>query len=534
VSIATTVAEGRSAINRRIALFVLIGLVLLYTAAEGVWSGWHRWLPGSMSRHRDAAAVAITAVAYDKWQGYASYREVNRVLREHGLSVHPTDLERVGAKHYFDVMTDAIRLNAALTAAASLHEPAAGGMYYSQDEKGMATFFIAAFRLFGVSASSWYWLYMALYSLSVLVACAAFRRRADVLFFVLALVSAHAIAAGMLPDIPRQDINVVHGNRFLGILASVAMCHLMFLILFRVHPSVGQVGAAAFPVALICLAINARTSVAWTLIGVVVLWLTGWLAWLVQQARHRETARPVSWPIIAILAGLAALALHNRFVQDSAYRDGRAHGGHVFWHSLVTALHNHPSRTERYGIPKEFPIYDDQVAYVLFDREIARRGEERSRYLVGDADWIYRTSSPDLDLRWEPYDKVLRDVFLRTVTEDPAYAAYAFLVQQPVTALRIVFNRDFLRSRKVLDVVSLLTIGLGVLLAAHHIAQARTRYLAVLAAASVCVMLPVLTAAVVELRVIELFYVLLVDAVIAAALITVMLKQWVSARGARA
>ncbi len=190
-----------------------------------------------MSRHRDAVAVAVTAVVYGKWQGYASYRAVNRALRENGLSGQKEDLARVGATSYFDVMTDPKRLDAALAAASMLDAPASGGMYYSQDEKGMAAFYTLSFALFGVSAASWYWLYFTLYALSVLTACVAFRQRNEVLFFFLAVVCAHALLAHLLPTIPRQDINVVHGNRFLGIMASVAIFHLMFLILQRTRPT---------------------------------------------------------------------------------------------------------------------------------------------------------------------------------------------------------------------------------------------------------------------------------------------------------
>lgn len=76
--------ESRSAAVR-LGFFFLIALTLLYTAVDGFRTGWSGWLPGSMSRHRDAVAVAITAVAYGKWQGYASYHSVNRTLRESGL-----------------------------------------------------------------------------------------------------------------------------------------------------------------------------------------------------------------------------------------------------------------------------------------------------------------------------------------------------------------------------------------------------------------------------------------------------------------
>jgi len=494
-----------------------------------------------MSRHRDAAAVAITAVAYDKWQGYASYREVNRALREHGLSVQREDVERVGARHYFDVMTDPVRLEASLKAAATLATPDAGGMYYSQDEKGMAAFFTAAFAIFGISSASWYWLYFALYGLSVLVACSAFRSNAGLLFFFLALACAHELVAGLLPALPPQDINVIHGNRFIGIMASVAMCHLMFLILRRQPPTSGQVIAAAFQTVIICLVANARTSALWIPIAVAVLWAATWVAWLGRarrgsSAQGTERPRPVSWPMVVLVLGLGGFQVHQHIVQDVAFRDGRAHGGHVFWHNLTTALHNNPKRTERYGIPPEFPPYSDQVAYTVFDHEIARRGEDRARYLMGDSDWVYRTSSPDLDFRWAEYDRVLRDVFFRTVRDDPGYALRSFALEQPGSAFSLVLGPGFFRSRGLLGTVPILLFVLGAVLAAREIRARVVHYLALLAAVSFAVMLPVLFSAVAELRVVEMFYVLLLDAGVLATIGAVYLGRavWSRTRHGRA
>lgn len=498
----------------QLGLCVLIVIVLLYTAVEGVRAGWSEWLPGSMSRHRDAVAVAITAVAYGKWQGYASYRAVNRTLREHGLSVQQEDIARAGGTRYFDVMTNPELLNAALKAASTLHEPAAEGLFYSQDEKGMAAFYTISFGLFGIAPASWYWLYIALYSLSVLAACFAFRQRSDVLFFFLAVVCAHALVAHLLPMLPRQDISIIQSNRFLGIMGSVGVFHLMFLILDRWQPTIGQIAAALFQTAIICLTVNARTSAFWLVIAVALLWAGLWLKWLVRRERPKvQTARPGSWPMGVLAIGLACLLLNQQFGQDAAFRDGRAYGGHVFWHNLVSALHNNPLRTERYGIPAEFPVYDDQVGYTLFDREIARRGEVRSNYLVGDSDWIYRTSSPELDFRWAAYDQVLRDVFLRTIASDPWYSLYSLLVQQPRSVLTIVLGGDFLRSHKILSVVPILALVFGLLLTFGSIPLRPWNYFPVLAAASFSVILPVLCAAVAELRVIELFYIFLLDGI---------------------
>src|SRR6185503_11594176 len=206
-----SLAAAISSSRRRdipLALCALILVVLLHTAGEGVWSGWNGWMPGPMSRSRYAQAVAVTAVAYGKWQGYASYRRVNRTLLEQGLSVQKKDLSKIWATHYFDVMTDPKRQDSALRAASALETPEAEGMFYAQDEKGMAALYTLSFAVFGISSTSWYWFYILLYSASVFVAVAAFRKRNDALFLILALVCAHSIVAQMLPVLPRQDITL--------------------------------------------------------------------------------------------------------------------------------------------------------------------------------------------------------------------------------------------------------------------------------------------------------------------------------------
>lgn len=515
---------GRRAVRLRLCVLILV--VLLYTAVEGVWAGWNGWIPGGLSRSRDAQAVAITAVAYGKWHGYASYKSINRTLLEQGLSVQEQDLARFGANHYFEVMTDPKRQDAALRAASTLKAPEAEGMFYAQDEKGMAAFYTLSFAVFGISSTSWYWFYILFYTVSVFVACIAFRKRNDALFLILALVCAHAIVAQLLPTLPRQDIALIHSNRFLGIMASVAMCHLMLLMLHRSPPTVGQVSAAAFQTGVISLVVNARTSAAWVPISIALLWVVLWSIWLLRRSPPDSHAtKPASWPMGVLALGLAGLFLHQQFGLDPAFRDGRAQGGHVFWHNVLTAVHNNPERVERYGIPAEYPVYDDQVSYLLFSREIARRGEQRGDFLKGDPDWVYRTSSPDLDFRWNAYDHILRDVFWNTVNADPGYVLYSIFVQQLKSALIILAGRDFFRSEKLLCVIPLLALLLGGFLITGSSSPLRVSYLLVLLCATLGVILPVVCAAVIELRLVEIFYILLLDLAVGAGIVVALWRH---------
>lgn len=489
----------------------LIVLVLIYTILQGVWSGWANWHPGSMSRHRDAQAVAITAVAYGTWDGYASYRKVIRTLLEQGLSVQKEDLAPIGATHYFDVMTNPKQLDTALTIASQLPTPADEGLYFSQDEKGMAAFYILSYAIFGISPTSWYWFYVSLYSLSLLTACLTFRRNGALLFFFFVVACAHALVAQMLPEISRQDINVIHGNRFLGIMASVPLFHLMFLAIQRAQWTAWGIAAAALQTSIICLVINARTSAAWIVIAMGVFWASLWVTWLVRRSRIASgNTIPTLWPIAILVLGLSALLVHQKIGPHPAFTDGRAYGGHVFWHNLVSALHNNPLRTERHGIPAEFPVYDDQVGYTLFNKEIARRGQDRSQYLVGNSDWVYRTSSPDLDFRWAPYDLVLRDVFLWTIKSDPVYAINSFLVRQPQSVFEIVLGPDFAQSPALRNAPLLLAFIVGLFVAAACIRITSVNYIRMIASSLFGVCIPALIAAVAELRVVEIFYVLLI------------------------
>lgn len=314
-------------------------------------------------------------------------------------------------------------------------------------------------------------------------------------------------------------------------MGSVAVFHLMFMILERERPSVSQFSLATVQAAIIFLVMNARTSATWLILAVGLFWAALWGArWLRLTPFSLKDKGPAWWPVGFLVLILAGMHFHQQVVQDSAFRDGRAYGGHVFWHNLVTALHNNPQRTERFGIPAEYPTYDDQVSYFSFNREIASRGEDRSVYLVGNTDWVYRTSSPDLDFRWAAYDQVLHDVFLRTVASDLGYAIQSFAVWQPISILGIAFGSDFLRSRAVLIGGAALSVALGLFLAILRVRLRPALLVLMLLATTIGSALPALSAAAAELRTVEIFYTLLLDAVLVVSVLAAIPARLVLAK----
>ena len=128
---------------------------------------------------------------------------------------------------------------------------------------------------------------------------------------------------------------------------------------------------------------------------------------------------------------------------------------------------------------------------------------------------------------------MLRDVFLRTIASAPGYAAYSFLVEQPRSILAIAFGRDFLRSRGLLVICLALALALGFALAAANTRMRPVTYVPALAAATLGSVLPALSAAAAELRTVEIFYMLLLDAVIIATILAALPGRVVLSRISR-
>jgi len=79
---------------------------------------------------------------------------------------------------------------------------------------------------------------------------------------------------------------------------------------------------------------------------------------------------------------LAALVVYPKLVLDPQYLKQDETEYRTFWHHLLVAAHFNPARPEVAGVSAELAGYDDLIAYLLFEKEIARRGETLSQYLT--------------------------------------------------------------------------------------------------------------------------------------------------------
>jgi len=481
--------------NNRLRLtlyYVAMAAAVIFIIADGVLSGWYKWMPGPMRRHRDAIAVAVTAVAYRDWQG-GVYRSVEDTLHGYGL-----DLKNAGFRN---IMIDGDKLDEALLAASHLQGPASDGLYYPVQEGGMALFYTASFLLFGIKSDSWFWLYVSLLSISTVIAILTFHRDGTSLILIISAVCATAAVASIAPRFPQIDVISILSNRNLGLLGIVPALHLMLLMALRFRPNPIHVMGALFQAALICFIVIARASALWLVIGVIGCWVILFALHFVARVRATSSLKSCSWPAACLAVGMLGVLAYQKH-EDSA--TGSIGAQHVFWHNFATAIHNNPLRTDRYGIPATAPVYDDLISYTLFERELSARGESRSSYLRHDPDWVYRTTEPQYDLRWAAYDAIMRGIVVRTIISDPLYVTRS-TIEQVRSALTILVTTCARLTIYAWPVAVILLLG-GLAVGPPPINIGTTILLSVIATAAA---LPVAFAAVVEFRLIELYVIIL-------------------------
>jgi hypothetical protein len=440
-------------------LLVLCALTLCaLTVWEGVRTGADRTLPGALARHLNGLAVAISCLSYSHCHGYTSLRSVDQALYDAGLNY-----SNIGGEpsRYIAALHDASFINQALQRAASIPNPGTAVNSMGPHEKGLAFFYALSMAVFGIQLSSLFYGFMLVFFVTVGLFAVAFYRDHLALASLVAACCAMYLIVPVLQELD-PDVNAVHGSRYLPLLGIVPVLHL-FMLFERGKMKPLQVVTAAAQAGILFFVMFSRLSGLWMVVGLG-LWVVARVA--VSMLRNdRHTARTMAHQAIVpgALVGfvLAALVLYPKFALDPQYLKQDETEYRTFWHHLLVAANFNPARPEVAGVPVEDPEfgqtpgYGDLIAYLLFEKEIARRGENLSPYLLDDeAGWPQRTSHRRFDYKWGLYEGVVKSVFLRLVAEHPLYVLESIFFYEPLAIVKEFFTGQFVPPASALLVVA--------------------------------------------------------------------------------
>jgi len=423
-----------------------------------VRTGADRTLPGALARHLNGLAVAISCLSYSHCHGYTSLRSVDQALYDAGLNY-----SNIGGEpsRYIAALHDASFINQALQRAASIPNPGTAVNSMGPHEKGLAFFYALSMAVFGIQLSSLFYGFMLVFFVTVGLFAVAFYRDHLALASLVAACCAMYLIVPVLQELD-PDVNAVHGSRYLPLLGIVPVLHL-FMLFERGKMKPLQVVTAAAQAGILFFVMFSRLSGLWMVVGLG-LWVVARVA--VSMLRNdRHTARTMAHQAIVpgALVGfvLAALVLYPKFALDPQYLKQDETEYRTFWHHLLVAANFNPARPEVAGVPVEdpefgqIPGYGDLIAYLLFEKEIARRGENLSPYLLDDeAGWPQRTTHRRFDYKWGLYEGVVKSVFLRLVAEHPLYVLESIFFYEPLAIVKEFFTGQFVPPASALLVVA--------------------------------------------------------------------------------
>ncbi len=443
-------AFGAQALLSRSAVLVLCAAALCaLTVWEGVRVGADRTLSGALARHVNGLAIAVSCLAHGHCRGFTSLRSVNKALFDEGLNYHRSQMA--------DICHDADLINKALAQAASIPDAGTAIESMGPHEKGLALFYELSMAVFGIKLSSLFYGFMLVFAVTVGLFAVAFYRDRLVLATLVAACSAMYLIVPVVQDLA-PDINTIHGSRYLPLLGIVPVLHLL-MFFERGTIRFMQIVIAASQAFVLFFVMFSRLSGVWMVAGLA-LWIAGRVA--VSMIRKPRGARMMASR--AIVPGtlvsfvLAALIVFPKFALDPQYLKQDETEYRTFWHHLLVAANFNPARQEVVGVSSDLQGVDDMIAYLLFEREIASRGEDLSQYLIDDeTNWPQRTTHRRFDYKWGLYDGVVKDVFLRLVAEHPVYVLQSVFFYEPLAIVTQFFSGQFVPPAGALVVVAVAT-----------------------------------------------------------------------------
>jgi hypothetical protein len=419
--------------------------------------GADRTLPGALTRHKNGLAVAISCLSYGHCHGYTSLKSVDQALHDAGLN-----WGKLGA---VDIYHDAGLINQALERAASIPAPGTAVNSMGPHEKGLAFFYTLSMAVFGIQLSSLFYGFMLIFFVTVVLYAVAFSRDPLALASLIAACCAMYLIVPVLQGLS-PDVNAVHGSRYLPLLGMVPVLHLLMLFeRGKIRPLQVMLGAGQAIV--LFFVIFSRLSGVWMIAGLG-LWVAARVVVSMLRTDRGSARTMVRRAIVpGALVGfvIASLVLYPKVALDPQYLKQDETEYRTFWHHLLVAANFNPARQKVVGIPADYPDWGDLTAYLLFEKEIARRGETLSQYLVDDeAGWQQRSSERKYDYKWGMYEGVVKSIFLRLLAQHPLYVLESIFFYEPLAIVQELFTGQFVPPARAIAVAAAATAICGLVL----------------------------------------------------------------------
>lgn len=361
--------------------------------------------------------------------------------------------------------------------------------FWAADDRGMADYVIAAFRIFGPSVSSLYRFYFLILGLSVLlflIDLGSFAAASAVVLLVLGAIYSclSVIPLGNLAG-ANFEAGALYEPRIIELLALVATIHLALASLFERRWSLARFGVIGLQAAIVGVCYHARSSVAWEVVAIVAV-ATAAAAGHLRTHWHSPTSRRLLggwlqplWSAVMVVVVIGSVVGYQRFVFHPRYFLDM--GARTVWHNALMGL----GFNEHLGQKYKLAIDDRAVAEMVIAHRRARLDDAGDSW---DVTTVLNSLGGHVAFDWFAYEREARALYWQIWRADAGSMLRCYVIDKPRQYVRVIaaaWTIDPTGARNHLGLyfnpfsaISLLIVAPGLLLA-HAGRQMLSRAIAV-------------------------------------------------------
>lgn len=318
--------------------------------------------------------------------------------------------------------------------------------FWPADDRGMADYVIAAFKLFGYKERSLYLFYFVLLGLSCAVCIVAYKHDTRALaILALALVAIWTflpvlplasegsfLSVGAVAD--SGDHVALFETRIFDVLAFVAVLHIALFVFKQVRPSFLAVGSLVIQTFFFFFLYHARSSLGWMLVAIIAL-----ISFAVFRGmRHHdglslgERLGPPAIASVVILLMASALGGYKQLTYHPRYLGEL--GARTFWHNALMGLGADKGFKETYRLDiNDRLIIEAVIWYVKTIKGIELPPE-------WNADHILFSLGSHTDFDWKTYETYARQFYFYIWEKHTLRTLRTYVVMKPAKAFSIVLS----------------------------------------------------------------------------------------------
>jgi hypothetical protein len=411
--------------SRRMRFFRSLQLALILLAfgldfAHGIVLGQHDIAFHPMYRLRQTLAVAISRLHEPPLQGYLAYQSVIDALCENGFAMFGDDKgPRLDVDGWNALFKDTARLDQALQQAKDTAiDPGLAPQIIRGNEIAYADYAYAAFRLFGLHITSFYYFYFLLLGLACVMFVIEFGK-SPFLMFLLTTYLAGLFFLQNYSESQGSQLATLANSRLFEALSLLPAMHVLLAIWRHLPPRMLTYATVTGQSALLVFLVDCRTTAMWQVGMIVAVALVAILAgaW---RRRHSITSWGKlffsdGWPAAVVIALLAVHVTFINFEADLRYREESKY--HVIWHEVLRGILSSNLELQRIYVGKVTELDDqtDQISYNAIIKDLNDRNDASSPSAFVGGDRI----SIDLNRSNLAYDRLARSLVLRIIFAHP-------------------------------------------------------------------------------------------------------------------